>query len=210
MNNVELSNNFKKLNVGDQVEIHSYKHDGKIHRVWKYAVVVEINDDYLVVVNENTRVFESNGRVWCAKEPAVCFFFKDKWFNIISMIRNNGILHYCNIASPFIWDNEAIKYIDYDLDLKIFANNRLKVLDEREFELHTKTMGYSLELQNIVLNELEYLKSISLSKDNIFYSDYVYEYYNKFLKLTREGKIKKHSKKGDSHGKTINKNHRKY
>lgn len=210
MNSKELVNNFTNLSIGDQVEIHSYKHNGKIHRVWKYGVVVEISDDYLVVVNENTRVFESNGRIWHTKEPAVCFFFKNRWFNIISMIRNNGILHYCNIASPFIWDNEAIKYIDYDLDLKIFPNNRIKVLDEREFELHAQTMEYPDKLKNIILEELEYLKKTALNTNNIFYSDRVYEYYDKFLKLTREDKIKKYPKKGDRYEKTIKSSYRKY
>ena len=57
-------NNFKNLKVGQRVEIHSYKHDKSIHRVWKFGYVVEVNEDCLVVVNNKTRVIESSGRVW--------------------------------------------------------------------------------------------------------------------------------------------------
>lgn len=38
------------------------------------------------------------------------------------MIRENGVSYYCNLASPFVLDNEALKYIDYDLDVKVFAD----------------------------------------------------------------------------------------
>ena len=38
----------EKLIIGKKYEIHAYKHDGKIHRSWDEAVLLEINDDYLV------------------------------------------------------------------------------------------------------------------------------------------------------------------
>ena len=40
------------------------------------------------------------------------------------MIRDNGISYYCNLASPFVLDKEALKYIDYDLDVKVFQTVR--------------------------------------------------------------------------------------
>ncbi|WP_423363000.1 DUF402 domain-containing protein [Mycoplasma sp. P36-A1] len=172
-----------KLSVGQRIEIHSYKHDEKIHRVWKYGTVVDINKDYLVVVNNKTRVIESSGRVWYTKEPAVCFFFKDHWYNIISMLRTNGIHYYCNIASPFVWDGEAIKYIDYDLDLKVFPNNSMRVLDEKEYAQHAKQMNYSKKLDFILNTELDYLKDDILKKDSVFSREKVYQYYEEFLHL---------------------------
>lgn len=184
MDFIKQKENYKNLKKGQKVEIHSYKHNEKIHRVWRYGYVVDIQDNYLVVVNERTRVFESNGRSWYTKEPAVCFFFKDNWFNVISMIRSTGVLHYCNIASPFIWDNEAIKYIDYDLDLKIFPSQRLKVLDEKEFELHSNLMSYPNNLKLLLKDELDYLKGIANNND-IFSQDNVYRYYEEYKEMTK-------------------------
>ncbi|MDL2212029.1 DUF402 domain-containing protein [Erysipelotrichaceae bacterium OttesenSCG-928-M19] len=172
---------FKKLKLGQKVEIHSYKHNGKIHRVWKYGYVVDIKDDCLVVINNKTRVIESSGRCWYTKEPAVCFFFTKKWYNIISMIRDNGIHYYCNIASPFLWDDEAIKYIDYDLDLKVFPNDSMKILDEVEYSNHAKAMHYSKEIDYIVHDQLEKLQNEVLCDDNIYNRENVYRYLEDFL-----------------------------
>ena len=30
--------------------------------------------------------------------------------------------YYCNMASPYYLDEEALKYIDYDLDVKVFTD----------------------------------------------------------------------------------------
>ena len=44
------------------------------------------------------------------------------------MIRDNGVSYYCNLASPFHIDQEALKYIDYDLDVKVFTNGEKKIV----------------------------------------------------------------------------------
>ena len=51
---------------------------------------------------------------------------KDRWFNIIGQLKDYGIYFYCNIATPYIIDEKVIKYIDYDLDLRVFPNEVLK------------------------------------------------------------------------------------
>ena len=109
----------KKIFKGERFIIHSYKHDGSIHRAWDEAVLLEECDDYLVFGNERTRVIESDGRTWKTKEPAILFFYKDSWFNVIGQCKKDGIYYYCNIASPFLIEGLTIKYIDYDLDLRV-------------------------------------------------------------------------------------------
>ncbi len=52
------------------------------------------------------------------------------------MIRDNGTSYYCNLASPYYLDNEALKYIDYDLDVKVFADGEKRLLDVEEYERH--------------------------------------------------------------------------
>lgn len=183
-----MMSNFNKLRVGQKVEIHSYKHDGKIHRVWKYGFIIDVSEDRLVVVNNKTRVIESSGRVWYTKEPAVCYFFTNKWFNVISMLRSNGVHFYCNIASPSLWDGEAIKYIDYDLDLKVFPNNTMKILDEKEYANHAVIMNYSKELDRILKRELNNLENKVLANSEIFSKDRVYRYFEEYKKIVAKKK----------------------
>ena len=63
--------------IGEKFVIHSYKHDGNIHRSWDEAVLLEIHDDYLIFGNEKTKVTESDGRTWRTKEPSVLYFFNN-------------------------------------------------------------------------------------------------------------------------------------
>ena len=68
----------KKLEIGDRLVIHSYKHNGCIHRAWDEAVFIEETDEYYVFGNDKTKVIESDGRKWKTKEPAILYFFKKK------------------------------------------------------------------------------------------------------------------------------------
>ena len=103
--------NTEKLEIGKKYEIHSYKHDGKIHRSWDEAVLLEIHDDYLIFGNEKTKVTESDGRTWHTREPAVLYFYYNKWYNVIGQNKPTGIFYYCNIASPFIIEEDTINIL---------------------------------------------------------------------------------------------------
>lgn len=171
--------NIKK---GDRLQIQCYKHDGKIHRCWDEAVAIAVKKDYIVFGNEKTLVTEAGGNTWRTKEPAIMYFFKDKWYNIIVQLKKEGITYYCNIASPFIIEEDTIKYIDYDLDLRIFPNGSFKILDRQEYKYHKKKMNYSDDLDIVIrhaLSELitDYQKGISMFNENINL-EYAKEYQN--------------------------------
>ena len=166
----------EELKIGDSVFVQSYKHNGSLHRTWSKALVVDDNDDYYVVVTDHTWVVESDNRRWLTKEPAICFYYKKKWFNIISMVRKSGIYYYCNIASPSIYDGEAIKNIDYDLDVKVYPDGEYAVLDENEFEYHSQIMNYSSEIKQICIDAKDELVKMVQNKEKPFDFSYVNDY----------------------------------
>ena len=90
--------NMDDIKIGDKLQIQCYKHDGSLHRKWDEAVVLDIFDNYLVFGNNRTTVFDSDGKIWKTREPAVMFFFKNRWFNIIGQLKDYGI-YFC-----FIYD----------------------------------------------------------------------------------------------------------
>ena len=163
------------------IEIQAYKHNGDFHRSWRYARIIEEHDDYLVVVNYHTKVTERNGRSWQAKEPAVWYFFKDKWFNVIAMLKDEGISYYCNLASPFVIDEEALKFIDYDLDLKVKINNDMIVLDKQEFDFHAQIMEYPAAIRQHIIKELNNLKLMFKNEEVVFNRTRTKGYYKSFL-----------------------------
>ena len=146
-----------KIKIGDRLKIHCYKHNGKIHRTWGEAVVLESSKDYLICANNKTTVTESDGRSYKTKEPAILFFYKKQWFNVIGQLKTHGLYYYCNLASPYVIDGRIIKYIDYDLDLRVFPDGGYRVLDKNEYNYHKRTMNYSNDIDLILKNELKHL-----------------------------------------------------
>ncbi len=181
----------KKLEIGKKYEIHGYKHDGKIHRSWDEAILLEIHNDYLIFGNEKTKVTESDGRTWRTKEPAVLFFFHKNWYNIIGQYKKTGIYYYCNMASPFLIENNTIKYIDYDLDLRVFPDGSFKVLDRGEYKYHKSLMKYPESIDKILKLELTNLIELVRKKESAFYPKTVEKYCNLYKKIKKQSKSKK-------------------
>ena len=171
------------IKVGDTLVIHCYKHNGVIHKSWSSAVVLEVNDDFIVLGNENVLVTKQDGRTWHTKEPAIMFFYKKRWFNIIAQLKTNGIFYYCNIASPYVIDGNVIKYIDYDLDLRVFNDGAFKVLDRNEYNYHKRLMRYSREINYIIKVELSSLIEMKKTGEFPFDTQAIEYYYNIFKKL---------------------------
>lgn len=174
----------ENFEIGKRYVIHSYKHDGSIHRAWDEAILLEINDEYLIFGNERTKVIESDGRTWRTKEPAILYFFKNNWFNIIVQYKKNGIFYYCNMASPYIIEDNTIKYIDYDLDLRVFPDGSFKVLDRGEYKYHKQLMNYSEDIDFILKQELTKLINMVRNKELAFKPKTVDKYYDAYMKIT--------------------------
>jgi len=168
---------------GETIQIHSYKHDGHIHRVWEETIVLKGTNSVVIGGNDRTMVREADGRSWITREPAICYFHSKYWFNIIGMLREDGIYYYCNLSSPFVVDEEALKYIDYDLDIKVFPDMSYIVLDEDEYEEHRKTMGYPDVIDRILKANMEQLKQWIRQRKGPFAVDFVDQWYERFLSI---------------------------
>jgi protein associated with RNAse G/E len=165
------------------VEIHSYKHNGLIHRVWESAVVLQGTQDEMIAANDKTIVTEADGRTWMTREPAICYFHSNYWFNIIGMIREDGVYYYCNISSPFVLDEGAIKYIDYDLDIKVFPNYSYILLDEDEYEKHRVEMNYPEVIDQILKQNITILLQWIKEKRGPFAPDFIEKWYKRYLEI---------------------------
>ena len=175
-----------RLCIGDKLQIQCYKHNKELHRMWKEAVVLDEGKDFLICGNDKTVVIESNGNTWKTKEPAIMYFFKDKWFNVIAQLKKDGIYFYCNIATPYIVEDGMIKYIDYDLDLRIFPSGDFKVLDCLEYNYHKKVMNYSEDLDKVIRLSLDELIGLYKNKSKIFDKEIIVKYYEQYAKIKVE------------------------
>lgn len=165
---------------GETIQIHSYKHNGRIHRVWQETMVLKGTKNIVIGANERTLVTESDGRTWLTREPSICYFHAEHWFNIICMLREDGVYYYCNLSSPFVFDNNAIKYIDYDLDIKVFPDMSYTLLDEDEYELHRKEMSYPDVIDKILKRNVDKLISWIQQKRGPFAPDFIDVWTNRY------------------------------
>ena len=175
----------KEIKIGDVYEIHCYKHNGKIDRICDGAMILDITDDYIVCGNYRTNLTESDGKSHRTKETAIIFFYKKRWFNVLAQLKKYGLFYYCNIASPFIIDENIIKYIDYDLDLRVFPDGSFKILDKNEYKYHSKLMHYPKEIDEILKYELSNLIDMERKGESPFDKEVIDMYYEKFIKLRK-------------------------
>lgn len=170
----------------ETVYVQSFKHDGSLHRTWCKAFVLESDEEKIVAVTDRAWVIEADGRKWITREPAVCFFYKKKWFNVISMIRHSGIYYYCNLASPSLFDGEAIKNIDYDLDVKLYPDRSYSILDEDEYKDHARMYVYSEDVMAVVEKSMDQLIEMMEKEVAPFNKECINRYYQLYLDLKRD------------------------
>ena len=137
----------------------------------------------MVCGNNKVKITESDGRTHKTKETAIIFLYKDRWFHVTAQFKNTGLYYKVDMASPFLIDDNILKYIDYDLDLKVFPDGEYRVLDRNEYKFHKKIMKYSEDLDFILQKELTNVIELKKSEKGPFNKKYVEEYYQKFLNL---------------------------
>lgn len=171
---------------GELITIKSYKHDGSLHRTWRDTMVLKTSEHSLIGCNDHTLVTESDGRRWVTREAALLYYHKHYWFNVVTMIRPKGISYYCNIASPYLIDSEGLKYIDYDLDVKVFPDGEKKLLDVDEYELHRRQMGYSKEIDHILKENVRILVDWINNEKGPFSKAYVKLWYDRYKQISKK------------------------
>jgi predicted RNA-binding protein associated with RNAse of E/G family len=75
------------------------------------------------------------------------YYYTDRWFNIFDVASAVGIRKgwYCNVAAPAEIADEKIKQLDLLLDVWVYPNGKLLILDEDEFAADTQLTAQQRE-----------------------------------------------------------------
>ena len=158
----------EKIKSGQILNVQAYKHDGTLYRQWNGLKVLEVSNEAVVLLMFKTKVIEKSGQRWIVREPTLWWFPREGWYNTTGLIRASGTYFYTNLASPFLFEDNTIKYIDYDLDIKAYPGKPVKVVDRKEFERHSEQMGYGTKLIKIVEDELQAVLKLIKAGDYYF------------------------------------------
>lgn len=105
--------------------------------------------------------------------------------NVLCMFKEGGgICYYANIASPTIIDDGFLRYIDYDLDLKLYPDKVIKALDEQEFISNAKSYGYPDDLIDAIRHSFAKTRSLMEQKKFPFNDEDIISLHKRFLSET--------------------------
>lgn len=172
------------LKSGSSFKIRSYKHDGTFHREWQKNIALHQTEHILIGMNNKTKMVEANGKSFTTKEPALFYFHKHHWFNVVRILHKENPYFYCNISSPFTYNDHLLTYIDYDLDVIVQDDFSYEVLDEEEYEINKQKMNYGKEVEYEVNESVMILKKWIRTRKGPFHRNftedwqhYVQKYY---------------------------------
>ncbi|AAT27984.1 DUF402 domain-containing protein [[Mycoplasma] mobile] len=175
--------------LGSIINIQAYKYDGTLYRQWNGARVLEVSPFHIVLVLIKTKVAEETNRKWIIREPTLWFFpVEGSFFNASILLRKKEKLYYINLSSPPIFEDNTLKFIDFDLDIKISPKQIFSVVDENEFAINSKEFKYSEELIKLIRKNIKLIRVNFHDKDYIFDDDFLESYINelKDLRLVKE------------------------
>lgn len=139
------------------IMIHAYKYNGWLYRSLENVFLIHETNDYLLVYLPTNRTCsikseENTDRFFYYQNEfdKYWLFLKNTWFNVIINVFKDDFSFYVNIASPFIWEERAIKYIDFDLDFKIRSDNSFNLVDEMEYLENSTKWRYPEHLKQLI------------------------------------------------------------
>src|SRR5699024_9219112 len=166
--------------VGSLVTIESIKHDGSFHRSWEKNRILHAEADIVVGYNHHTVVHEAAKAPWRTNIPAIFYFHRQCWFNIIYLL-TDGPSYYCNISSPVTYTDGKLQYIDYDLDVFVHSDGMYDILDQHEYEQNCRRLRYPSKVQQKIYKHLEQLIHWIDAKCGPFHEDTM-QYYVQLYK----------------------------
>lgn len=105
----------------------------------------DVTHDHLGLIRKGTVSYE--------------YFPVDRWFNIFRFHEPHGSFRnfYCNISMPPAFADGVLDYVDLDIDVIVWPDFRIEILDGEEFTANAAEFGYSDEILSRVETALDEL-----------------------------------------------------
>ena len=140
----------------EEITVISRKFNGSIHRSWNCTLIDQKDSLLLLVGQFNEEVHHPHLGVIRRGTVSYEYFWNDKWFNIFRFHESIGDFRnfYCNITMPPKFQDRRIDYIDLDIDILVWGNFDIEILDLDEFMINAEKFRYSEELKTKVRDAL--------------------------------------------------------
>ena len=106
--------------------------------IWRYEGKEILRETHLIMLealfNREDTIFK--GFLLKNQDRFIETFFDDRWYNIFEIHdRDDDQLKgwYCDICKPAVIADDLVSYIDLSLDLWVYPDGKLEILDRDEF-----------------------------------------------------------------------------
>ncbi|WP_036458302.1 DUF402 domain-containing protein [Mycoplasmopsis iners] len=154
--------------IGSIINVQAYKYNGELYRQWNGVKVLRNTEHHYVLLMYKTQVSETKKRDWIYREPVIWFMPKNEMSNALILLKAKNNYIYVNISSKPIYEDNTIKFVDYDIDVKKYPGKPLAIVDQDEFKENSILYNYPPKL----------MKQIEQSLDDVVHKNINNEYYN--------------------------------
>ncbi|OYD26548.1 cysteinyl-tRNA synthetase [Mycoplasma testudineum] len=181
------------------IDIQAYKYDGTLYRQWNKALVLNSDSKLITLFLYKSKVVSLSDRNYVVSEPQVMVFFPEKNYNAFFTLRPDGNFLYINIASSYLFEDNTMKYIDYDLDIKDYPDRDFEIVDTKEFQTNRIKLKYPDELSKMIIHSIEELTDQKQKRSGIFKPEFinsiVEDLVKRYLLIFKEKRLKDFVKK---------------
>ena len=137
------------MTADQQVTVISRKYDLSVRRSWECGLVTR--KDVLLVMVGVFGYEVDHAHLGRIAKGTVSFehYWLDRWYNVFRFHDPDGTVrnHYCNISMPPKFDGSTLDYVDLDIDLIVWPDGRVEILDEDEFAVNSAKYEYPAALR---------------------------------------------------------------
>lgn len=169
------------MRKGKEFKIVSSKYNGAFHRSWEKNIILSYEHDFLIGYNNKTIVKETNGEKWRTTEPALFYFTKQHWFNVIILFNEDGFYYYCNISSPFELKKHELHYIDFDIDFIVQSNFSYEIVDLDEYKKNKQIYAYPNQIQAEIQLAKKQVEQLIKQRKSPFSKSFIRKWSKQFL-----------------------------
>jgi uncharacterized protein len=152
-------------------QILSLKFDQKPHYTWPADLVSDDGEClFLSSIIGGTLIHYTRGFQEPQNLPSDMTFWRGRWYNVFRNYDPNYRLRnfYCNVGMPLEIEGDTIKYVDLDLDVRVYPDGSFELLDEDEFALHTVQYNYPQWVQQNAWQAVDEIKAMATAREGPF------------------------------------------
>lgn len=131
-----------------QTIVRSLKFDGIVRRSWTCELIGQ-NENELTFVGIFDRDVEHDHLGLIRKGTfSYEYYWLDRWYNVFRFHEPDGRFrnYYCNLTLPPTFDGNNLDYVDLDIDLLVWPDMSIEILDSAEFDENSEKFVYPADL----------------------------------------------------------------